>query len=246
MLSETLSEVAILLGLHQADIEIDSIAKSKEELAAQERTKRLLEALGKVEAVNEKSEQELKEVSASHKKLEDQISILDQRVRSDEKNLYDGSISNAKELKALQDDMVTRGRHKDQLETKLLEVMEELEALERRGADVDKLRQKLEQELATTQSETTAALRALEDRLEVVTRGRQELAARLDADRSREYEALRKSKGVAVGILKDGVCGSCGIGASTAQMQKVCAGPPPWKCPNCHRLLVPPIVKDTA
>jgi len=245
-LSEPLSEIGILLGLHEADIEIDSIAKHKEGLAAKERRTKLLEALGKIAAISEKGEDELKIVGARHKKLEDQISLLDQRLRSDEKSLYDGSISIAKELKALQDDMVTRGRHKDQLETKLLEIMEELEILEKRGADVDRLRSRLEQELTTTERENAVKLKILEDRLEVILLGRHELLVRLEPERSREYEALRKSKGVAVGVLKDGVCGSCGIGASTAQMQRVCAGPPPWKCPNCHRLLVPPIVKDTA
>lgn len=245
-MSEPLPVIAILHGLHEVDIEIESMAKRKEKLAAKERQRKLLEALGKVEAVSEKGEEELRTAGAGQKKLEDQISILDQRLRSDEKSLYDGSISNAKELKALQDDMVTRGRHKDQLETKLLEIMEEVGELEGRRKDVQNLRSKLEHELASTETESTIRLGELEDQLRLALSGRQELAAKLDPERLRDYEALRKSKGVAVGILKDGVCGSCGIGASTGQMQKVCAGPPPWICPNCHRLLIPPIVKDTA
>lgn len=245
-MNEPLPEIAVLHGLHEIDIEIESINKRKQKLAGKERQRKLLEALGKVEAVSEKGDQELGVAGAGQKKLEDQIAILDQRLRSDEKSLYDGSISNAKELKALQDDMVTRGRHKDQLETKLLEIMEEVGELDGRRRDVEKLRSKLEHELAATEKESAIRLAEVEEQLRLALSGRQELTAKLEPERLRVYEALRKSKGVAVGILKDGVCGSCGIGASTGQMQKVCTGPPPWECPNCHRLLIPSIVKDPA
>jgi predicted nucleic acid-binding Zn-ribbon protein len=53
------------------------------------------------------------------------------------------------------------------------------------------------------------------------------------------YETVRASKhGIAVGVLKDGMCSACRVGLPAGKIDALEHGPDIASCPNCGRILV--------
>ncbi|HEY4375953.1 MAG TPA: hypothetical protein VGM93_02300, partial [Acidimicrobiales bacterium] len=167
--------------------------------------------------------------------------ILDKRI-SVEGTLYGGSVSNPRELQALQDELASLARRAGQLEDQIIELMEQVEPLDAELAQIAQQGDAGQDELirleaAVVQEEADIAA-------ELVSEGELRAAAVDGIPESllKEYDSLRgPSGGVAIARLEGSQCGACHLALSSMQVARLHKLPPDEAahCDECDRLLVP-------
>jgi uncharacterized protein len=147
----------------------------------------------------------------------------------------------ARELEALQHELVSLHRRQSELEDAELELMEQREAAQAALAGV-------QDRLAATRARRDAAevardeaLRQIAQDEEFKSSGRKPLVADLPADLVALYERIRESSGgLGAALLRAGRCGGCRLDLSGVERATVRAADPDEvvRCEECRRILV--------
>lgn len=179
------------------------------------------------------------EAAATVRKHERSVGHLEERMAAEQQRMYEGGITNARELSSLEAEIAAVQAKIDREETAELEAMETMDQHESTIAEIDDTLR----ELATTRAETDqardeSAAGLLAEVAEHEVR-RDELRDQLPDDLVATYdEAAERHRGNAVGRLDGNRCTACGIGLSGADVNTLIEGPPLSNCPNCDRLIV--------
>lgn len=188
------------------------------------------------------------EVAAAHKELvrrqhllEDEIAQVTGRAAAHEANLYSGSVTNPRELQAMQDDIDSLHRRQRTLEDQDLEIMEELEPLAAQLADMDAAAQSLVVAASALQSALEQAASEIDAELIEVTATRSDAAAGIDDGAVAEYEQLRvQLGGIAIARLVGSACGGCHLSLPAVELDRIRRLDPDTQvvCEECGRILV--------
>jgi len=152
--------------------------------------------------------------------------------------LYGGQVHSPRELTGLERNIAGVSQRVSDLETQILESMEQAEALANQ-------RRQLQQRLQATRRRLEERQQVVRQRLGEVDRSlpelsvqREELARQVDVLALREYERLRtRPGGVAVARVHDGACGGCGVQLSALVRTRLRRPEGPVSCEHCGRLL---------
>ena len=179
----------------------------------------------------------LEAVQAEQRDLELGLGTLESHIQQVEKKLYDGSISNPKELQGYQQDLRMLRRQKSEQEDALLEVMDRAEGANG-GARA------AQSALASAEAAWNAQHQQLigeRDRLTTnVARLEQQLQAAVSSVDPRElklYESMKRSRGTAVSRVEQGICRACGLTLPSHELQRARAAVDLVRCSSCGRLL---------
>jgi len=230
-----------LLDLQEHDTVIDQLEHRLATLPERDAVDRIDAELAGHEKTVDSLENEKREFVREQTKLEDNISLVEDKRATEEAKLYDGSVSAIKELQALQDELAALKRRQTSLEDDLLEILEaiepldeQLEALAAEGVQKENAR-----------SEAAASLETAQTELDIDLLGEQEkraaAAAGVPAEMVAEYEQLRQRlRGVAVARLSGGSCMGCHLALSAVEVDRIKKLPPdePVHCEECGRILV--------
>jgi uncharacterized protein len=202
-----------------AEVE-DQLARLRRDVAAVEDEKRVLEK--------------------DQTRLEDEIASVEDKIASAERQLYGGS-SDVKELQALQDEIAALRRRVSSLEDEELALLEQMEPLDARLAELAGQRSDLD-DRAVSITAAIAEAEAEIDRERADVAGRREaLVADIDPGALQEYESVRsRLGGVAVARLEHGSCGACHLKLSAVEHDRILHLPAdePVRCEDCGRFLV--------
>ncbi|HYI61502.1 MAG TPA: C4-type zinc ribbon domain-containing protein [Acidimicrobiales bacterium] len=175
-------------------------------------------------------------------RLEDEIAGLRAKSVQADQALYSGTVTNPRELKALQDDLASRARRIAELEDRELELLVEREPVDAATIEVAAERAVLEARAAELAARITAAEAEIDVELDRVLGGRAEVAASVPADLLAEYEELRAANGgIGVARLEHGTtCGGCHLQLSAMERDRIRGLPDDTRvhCEECGRLLV--------
>jgi uncharacterized protein len=167
------------------------------------------------------------------------IDTLAARRDAERVRLYDGSVTNQREMSSVEAEIESTDRRISEHEDDLLVILERCEELDgRRTAATE---ERTAAEAAVAEAETardTAAASLLADLGESkVQRDRQ--AAELPPELLTRYEAAaERGGGTGVGELDQGSCTACRLDFSMVEVDDLYRGPPLTSCPHCRRLLV--------
>ena len=189
----------------------------------------------KLDAAKEK----LEELRHRQRSLEWEIDDLASKIKKGDEELYSGRIKNPKELTNLQHEVELLKAKRDGLETKDLQIMEQVESAE---AGTAALTRELEDTTAKWQREQEQLRKdkaALESSLSKLKQQRQALAAEVDPKTAALYEGLRKGKGFAVARVEQGICRGCRISLPSSELQQARSGAL-VQCGSCSRILYLP------
>lgn len=188
------------------------------------------------------------EVAAAHKELvrrqhllEDEINQVTERAATHEANLYSGSVTNPRELQALQDDIEALKRRQRALEDDDLEIMEALEPLTADLAGIDEAAAALAASAAELRAAADAAAADIDAELAAVGAQRDEAVAAIDPAVVADYQTLRDQYGgIAIARLENGTCGGCHLTLSAMELDRIRRLAPDERaaCEECGRLLV--------
>ncbi|HLT15895.1 MAG TPA: C4-type zinc ribbon domain-containing protein [Acidimicrobiales bacterium] len=229
-----------LLAVQEQDTTADQLEHRRRTLPARASLERVMEELAEHERVLAEVEARRHALARAQQRLEDEVTALREKAAEHERTLYSGSVTNPRELQALQDEIAALERRASTLEDEVLELMEqaepidaELSALARTRAELDGRAESLRAEIAEAEVEIDEALQGVRDR-------RAELVESVEPDLLAEYERLRANLGgIAIAPLVNGHCGGCHLALSAVEVDRIKRLPSDELvyCEECGRLL---------
>jgi len=157
------------------------------------------------------------------------------------KQAYGGTISDPKQLRALEKKIEELGRLKDRLEEELLELMEQSEKVSTAVTKQQQAVEELDRRATTARERHTQESARLHSEVNDLSAKRDQVASQIDGAMMKQYEALRaKMDGVAVGAVKLGTCTACRVRVPSTYAGKLKSRDELVRCESCRRILYLP------
>jgi predicted nucleic acid-binding Zn-ribbon protein len=233
---ERLTSFSDLLELQQVDSLIDKLREDRRTLSERAQLREAAREAAAAAAAYSDVNDRLRAVERSTARVEDELTMTEQRVREQERRLFAGAMS-AREADHLRQEVGNLHNRVSVMEDELLELLEERERLdaEEEGArETAAEASGVERRLAARVAELEATIDAS---LVRYLQRRAEIAADIDPVLVRKYVQLRKRRGgVVVGEVDGRVCGACHLQMSAAEYEEVAADRIP-QCIHCAAIL---------
>jgi predicted nucleic acid-binding Zn-ribbon protein len=230
-----------LLAVQALDTRADQLTHRFESLPERQRLVEIGEQVDGIDRQLATVDQRRGELSRSQQRLEDEVASLTERANQAEKQLYSGSVSNPRELQALQDDIASIKRRIRQIEDDELEIMELSEPVDARRAELTAQREKLDADAQSITAVLAEAESAIDAERAEVQRDRAAAAEDVPSELWPEYDKLRSQLGgVAIARLVGTTCQGCHLALSAVEVDRIRKLSPdePVHCEECGRLLV--------
>jgi len=135
---------------------------------------------------------------------------LDERVKENAKRLYvDGS--NLKIVENLQKEIDANKKKIEEIEDRLLELMEANEKVESERASVESRMAELKTEFEELKKQYTAECEKNKEDLKALMKNRDELTRELDSSLAMKYHEIASKKSKALSRVAEGICTECGF-----------------------------------
>ena len=230
-----MNDMQSIFDLQMADLHISDIQSEIADITVK------LSSDGDLLTINSRLEKinEALDIKESDKKSKERvISDLENKITELQGLLYDGVITNEKELQALEEQKVYATGELSSREDDLLELMIEIEKLvdsrDKHRFAVDKLMEKKSSDLihlSAKQKDLTATLDKKQSE-------RETLVCNIPPDILALYEKLKKNKaGQAVSKLEGRLCGVCRVELPVKELQDAKAGVRLVQCNSCRRII---------
>lgn len=230
-------QVAVLYDLQGIDMQI---SEAQARLEAMDGAKAYRRRYSQAKATYEAAGRALQNVTGELKDSELKLKTMDEKRTAYEKRLYNGSISNPKELSAVEREIEVLKEQQSELDGVVLGLYDAVEAAKQRS---DEARTALE----TSEAQARAAIKkeaaekvSLESRVSELTAKRNEMAAGVtDKALMSRYNAVRKrTNGTAVAKVHEGKCEGCHVGVTAYIMRNLYSSDDVQTCENCGRILM--------
>jgi predicted nucleic acid-binding Zn-ribbon protein len=174
-------------------------------------------------------------------KAESDVEAVRQRAARDRQRMDTGQVGSAKELEALQHEVVSLARRQADLEDVELEAMERLETVQERVEQLRTRRSELAVELTQQEAARDRAFEEFDRDSAYLTGERERAAAGLPDELETLYEKLRADHGgVGAAALQHGRCQGCRLQLTPTELARIRAASPDevQRCEECRRILV--------
>ena len=236
-----MTDLERLLDLQANDTAADQLRHRVEHLPERAELTRLHQVEADHRASLHDPERSSDALAREQKRLEDEIATIEAKVASVNGQLYGSAMTSPKEAQALQADLESLQRRQSTLEDEVIELMEQLEPVDERLAQIAASILVVEEEcdrvaatLVENEAEVLAELHGVEQR-------REQLAGQVPEALLAEYERLRPlHAGVAVARLAGSTCSGCHLTLAAAEVDVLRRQPVDAivHCPDCGVLLV--------
>lgn len=225
-----------LYQLQEIDLELESVEQALTKVASQLGES---QAVLRVQAELRLEQERLEELRRQQHSTEWEIDDLVNKLATEEEKLYGGSIKNPKELTSLQHEVEGMKARRDQLESKVLEIMSQVELAESSLASKSSELERLEAEWRSQQQQLSGEMERLKSIVSELGHRWGLLAANIDPKTVEFYGGLKERKGTAVVKVEQGICRGCRISLPTTELQQVRSGSL-VQCSSCGRILFLP------
>lgn len=232
-------ELTKALALQDVDRQMDGLRQERQVLLADPREAELRKAVEARRARIAALEADLAATERRQRlqELERQGQEVERERTS--RRLYGGEVRSARDLEGLQKNIEGNTAKIGDLETSILEEMEQADALATRLAAERAAFAKVDEELRRRRQGGRVRIAEIEGQWPTLVTTRSERAGQVEPTALREYERVRqRARGVAVAVAADGRCGACGLELSALILAKVRNTAQPVNCETCGRLLV--------
>jgi predicted nucleic acid-binding Zn-ribbon protein len=231
----TIQITATLFQLQQLDLELDRLAHEQKavttSLQGNTRLRRIRKEL-------EYLQQQLQAGQQAQEESEWTLNDLALRLQQKEERLYNGTVTNPKELQSLQYEVQQLRAQYNRQEERVLEALDTTEVLtetlQQKQSDLKKAEDLWQSEhdgLMARQSQLTA-------RKDDFVQKRQQLVAYLTEEQLTRYNTMRRAKqGRAVSKVEQSACQWCRVILTPSELQHVRISSELQTCTNCGRIL---------
>ena len=228
----------MLLELQKIDIDIDEEEKKKRDLplTIEGITKKIQ---GLKDSLKNKNEN-YKNLQIKLKRIELDLAEKSNKINKHQEDLYGGKITDIKELKQIQKVIAHYKEEKDSIEEKILDLMEEMEGLDKSIGHLDEDLKVQEKQYKKRKEEIDSASLVIEKNINSLNIKRKEMLIKLtDGRLLKEYERLRKEKGGKAIMEVDGsICPGCYLDLPSDAIYQLKKNRKIIICPNCSRILI--------
>ncbi len=236
-----MTELHQLLDLQDHDTRIDQLNHRRATMAERARLDELRRTGVTLASAQAHLSAERSTLSHEQRRLEDEIAILEDKRRGVDAALYGGTVSNPRELQAMQEEIASLARRQGQLEDQVIDIMERVEPLDARLSEQDAEAEANQAAVAVAEAAVAEVERDITAELAEETVARDESRTGLPEALVEEYRRLRgRSGGVGVARLAGSQCGACHLTLSAVEVARIKKLPPDAvaHCEECGRILV--------
>jgi predicted nucleic acid-binding Zn-ribbon protein len=234
------SPLRLLLEVQELDLELEQLAYRRRELGQRKAVRDLEARLGALDQRAVAAGRAFKDLSSRQSELEAQITSCSSRIAAIEARLTEGG-GGYRDLQAMSGEIDSLAGHRSELEDAEIEVMEQLEPVEK---ELEAIRAE-QASLAAEHGASLAALRAAEEEIDAeaaeIRERRDRLASGLPGALAADYERLRQRLGgVGAARLVHGACSGCHLQLPSSERERLLhrdAGDV-VHCEQCGRILV--------
>ena len=226
-----------LFQLQELDLALEANEQSQVKTTAQlGENQELVRTRARLATEQKRSE----ELAKQQKTTEWEVDDLTAKIKAIEKKLYEGKIFNPKELGSLQADAEDIKKRRSGLEDKVLELMEESDAVRAKVATLTTELARLEADWQSQQKKLAGDMEQLKTAHLDMEGKKQALLSQVEANAVEIYRDLRKRKGgIAVARIEQGTCKGCRITLPNSDLQQA-KGSVLVRCSSCGRILYLP------
>ena len=234
---EQLKSLADLLDLQDIDLKIDKLLDTRNSLPELDRYKAAHAEVQRLTAELENARQLLSNADLNLRKTTGELELTAEKAAAEQNRLYAGGMS-ARDADYLRREVEMLYAKVSKMEDEVIGFIEDKENAE---ADVERLT--LELEGATTLKgelgdSISGQWRVIDKELAIKEESKKATVGLIDEYLLEIYDKMRETRqGRVVGRLTDGVCGSCHLRLSAAEVSKVSKEDPP-RCIHCRSILV--------
>ena len=230
---------AALLDLQAIDTRVAQIAHARRTLP---QLVDLADLEGKARLLDDqliRSRTELGDVQREVAKAEADVQLVRERAARDQSRL-DAGTGTAKDLQALQHELVSLERRQSELEDVELEVMERAEAIEHDVSELERGRAELADRIRALEVSRDQRLGELAGEESDVLAPRAGIVASVGSELSELYEKIRSTSGIGAALLRHRRCGGCQLELNSVDIDHIRAAAPDEviRCEECRRILV--------
>jgi uncharacterized protein len=237
----TAEDLDRLLALQVLDDEVRRLEHQLAELPEQREVAELAAQVATLGEGEVELDERLQRGLRDQRQVEGEIDALTRRREEEQKRLYEGSLSTAREVQAAEAEIASTERRRSEHEDQLLEVMEVVEEATARVVELRDVRERLAARLAEAMTARDEAAQLLLVRIAEARVRRDPVATAMPPDLLARYErAAERGGGTGVGVLKGDACSACRITFPMSDINTFLTGPPLTECTQCRRLLVVP------
>jgi uncharacterized protein len=163
------------------------------------------------------------------------------RAARDQQRLDAGRVSSPKELESLQHEIATLARRQSDLEDIVLEVMERLETVQARHAELTAEREETQARATGLAAARDTTVQQLDAEVAGLTTQRQTQVGQLDPALVALYEKIRAQQaGIGAAELRQRRCSGCRLELNTVEIGRIRAAEEDevLRCEECRRILV--------
>ena len=224
-----------LFDLQELDLELDQhqarVSSIDEELSDSSHLDALASEI-------ESRKNPLAELRTVHASREVEAEAIREKLREEEGKLYGGSITNIRELEALEKEASALKEQLQTLDEQLIEAMGSIDEIQGQLSSYEQELTQSEDKKEKDLVELTEEKTRLTGMITELTDRRPEMTANLQPIELNRYEKLRLSKGgVAIAKVERGLCRGCRMALPTHQLQRARAGRETVLCSTCGRIL---------
>ncbi|MFI1193987.1 zinc ribbon domain-containing protein [Micromonospora sp. NPDC020750] len=228
-----------LLDLQAIDTSLAQLAHRRRSLPERAELEGLARELSALEDERVRAQVAVDDLDRDIARLEKDVEQVRARKSKDEVRLAAGT-GPARELEALQHELVSLNRRQSDLEDAELELMEQretaqgvLDGIERRAAEARERR-------AAAEQRRDEALAEIAKEEEFKRTARQPLAGDLPGELVTLYDKIREDSGLGAALLTGARCGGCRLDLSGADIARIRKAAPDEvvRCEECRRIMV--------
>ncbi|MCG5439200.1 zinc ribbon domain-containing protein [Micromonospora foliorum] len=228
-----------LLDLQAIDTNLAQLAHRRRTLAERAELESLARELSSMEDERVRAQVAVDDLDRDIARLEKDVEQVRARKEKDENRLAAGT-GPARELEALQHELVSLKRRQGDLEDAELELMEQRETAQGVLDGVEQRLAETRDKRAATEQRRDEALAEITKEEEFKRGARQPLAADLPSELVTLYDKIRADTGLGAALLTAGRCGGCRLELSGADLARIRKAAPDdvVRCEDCRRIMV--------
>ncbi len=213
-------------------VEIEEAQKSPELESARNELETLDENFNKLNS-------DFTSLEARRKKLEDTVEIQNEKIKTNEKKLFSGTITSAKELENYQDEIGILREKNSGMEDEILELMIEMDEKEKKLRQAEEEKNKAESEVNRIKNEIDERVEVLKNILEGLKKRKDSVTSRIPEDYLKKYAEIKNKKGgIAVAVIKDNYCNVCNMEIPVSAAEEIVDMDEVYTCPLCGRMAI--------
>jgi predicted nucleic acid-binding Zn-ribbon protein len=229
-----LADLKRLVDLQELDKEIQEITQGLEKLP--EELQAQAAALEELKAEHAAFLQDLEDLKKQRRETETEMADMEAGIKKSRQRLME--IKSNIEYKAMLKEIAFKEDQRDQKETRILELMDLMEAKNQVIAAQQQRAQEQEGRLAQQRLDLEVQMAQLQAQLAVLENQRKKLRKGLPATLLKRYEFIRQRRnGTAIGPVREGVCLGCHMNILPQQFIDLQKGVEILQCPHCQRIL---------